>query len=174
MKYSDFEIRHSTLADVDIIVELAISTFRETYYPLCDHSGVEDYIANNFTSTQIRRQLSDNGSTVLISQKRNEPVGYAHLRSVPAPAFIPGAKPLELSRFYLKACSIGIGYGSLFMEAVIEEALRLSCDSIWLGVYSENKRAVGFYEAKGFVEVGRREFEFGGRIYDDPLMARMI
>jgi ribosomal protein S18 acetylase RimI-like enzyme len=46
--------------------------------------------------------------------------------------------------------------------------------TVWLGVYDRNVRAVAFYERQGFRQVGTREFEFGGRIYVDPVMARSL
>jgi len=50
------------------------------------------------------------------------------------------------------------------MSASIQEAKQRGCDSIWLGVWEKNPRAISFYQKWGFKEVGTHIFHVG----DDP------
>jgi diamine N-acetyltransferase len=54
------------------------------------------------------------------------------------------------------------------------EAARRGAQTLWLGVYDRNVRAVSFYERFGFTKVGGREFLFGGRVYIDPIYAAAV
>ena len=40
-----------------------------------------------------------------------------------------------------------------------------------LGTHPENTRAQRFYEREGFALVGRRRFQVGERVFDDPVYA---
>jgi len=60
------------------------------------------------------------------------------------------------------------------MRASLREARSRDCQTLWLSVYAENRNAGAFYAAMGFVEIGTRDFLFGGRIYNDPVMCRAI
>ena len=55
-----------------------------------------------------------------------------------------------------------------------DEARRRHCQTLWLGVYERNERARTFYKRWGFVDVGTKEFAFGGRTYFDPIMASRV
>jgi ribosomal protein S18 acetylase RimI-like enzyme len=50
------------------------------------------------------------------------------------------------------------------MQSAISEAKQRGCDSIWLGVWEKNPRAINFYKKWGFKEVGTHIFHVG----DDP------
>ena len=38
-------------------------------------------------------------------------------------------------------------------------------------MYQGNERALAFYERMGFDKIGTRQFDVGGRIYDDWVLA---
>jgi ribosomal protein S18 acetylase RimI-like enzyme len=84
---------------------------------------------------------------------------------------VTGEKPLQLERFYLAEAAIGRGEGTRLLRAVQAEARRLGALTLWLGVYHRNARAIRFYEARGFCQIGERDFPFGGRIFVDPVYA---
>jgi RimJ/RimL family protein N-acetyltransferase len=67
----------------------------------------------------------------------------------------------------------GKGYGTEAMLLLLEHSfLSLNLESVYLGVYEYNKRAVHLYEKIGFKLVGRRRHSriIGSRIYDEFVM----
>jgi len=82
--------------------------------------------------------------------------------------------PIELARLYLDESVIGQGLGGRMMRAAQAEARRQGARTLWLSVYDRNLRAVDFYKRCGFVDVGGKEFFFGGKIYVDPVMAAPV
>lgn len=174
MDFDDFEIRRASVVDVETLAALGARTFRDAYLEQSVPEDVEDYVASNFNAAQVVAQVSDPDTLFLLAGVGGQPVGYAKLRVGAAPACVRGPKPLELARLYLDQKMIGRGHGRALMYACLEEAVRLGCETIWLGVWEQNLRARRFYEKWGFRQVGTHEFIFGGRSYEDPVLARPV
>ena len=81
---------------------------------------------------------------------------------------------MELSRIYLERDAQGGGFGAQLMKFAIDESKRRGHLTLWLGVYDVNERAINFYRRWGFNGVGTHEFNFGGKIYHDPVMSRAL
>ena len=167
-------IRLAQPADVDALVELGATTFRETYSPTDDAAEIEDYVATAFTPAIFRAILKDPASTLMVLTADQRLIGYAQLKRSAAPGCVTGPTPIELSRLYLRQETIGKGHGTALMNAVLAEARRQQCATMWLGVYDRNERARTFYRRWGFVDVGTKNFMFGGRAYADPVMVATI
>ena len=66
---------------------------------------------------------------------------------------------------YLSAIGVltayqGLGLGEAITRALVEEALSLGHDLVYLGVYAENDRAARMYERVGFANLGGTAPEF--------------
>jgi diamine N-acetyltransferase len=167
-------IRLANSGDVSALVELAKVTFRDAYQLLDDPADIADYVAKHFTPQNFTSILNDPLSTLFVVMGGLRYVGYAHVRRSPVPSCVVGPTPIELVRLYLQQTEIGKGLGSRLMNTVQNEARRVQCRTIWLSVYDKNVRAVEFYKRFGFIDVGTKEFYFGGRIYHDPVMAMTL
>jgi ribosomal protein S18 acetylase RimI-like enzyme len=60
------------------------------------------------------------------------------------------------------------------MRACLEEGKKLDRDVIWLSVWDQNEQALLFYEKWGFERAGTHPFVFGGKNYEDLIMARPV
>ena len=109
-------------------------------------------------------ELSKPDIIFLIAELEDEPVGYAKLKMNSNDESLKGTKVIEIERIYASQEYIGKGIGKVLMKACINEARQRGCDSIWLGVWEKNQRAIDFYEKWGFKEVGTHVFMLG----DDP------
>lgn len=167
-------IRSALPDDGILLAAFGAAAFRDTYRELDDPDEIEQYVAESFTPEVVRSQIADPASIVLLAYSDAELVGYAHIRRSAIPPCVSGPSPVELVRLYLAKASIGKGYGSQLMHAVFAQARELNCQTIWLGVYDRNVRAVAFYEHFGFVQVGTKEFVLGGRVYIDPVMVAVV
>ena len=77
---------------------------------------------------------------------------------------------LELMRIYLDNGWHGRGLAQALLKEVVRAARTLGGDSIWLGVWERNGRAIAFYEKSGFRRVGATEFRLGDRLHQDLVM----
>ncbi|MGN6525138.1 MAG: GNAT family N-acetyltransferase [Burkholderiaceae bacterium] len=167
-------LRPATAADIPLLGELGARTFRETYASISDPAEVDEYAATHFTAAKVAGWLATPASVTLLATLDGAPAGYAHVRRGTPAACVPDRGAAELSRLYLLASAQGRGAGAALMRRALAEAAALGARTLWLGVYDRNVKAVRFYEAWGFAQVGTHAFEFGGRVYADPVMARAI
>jgi GNAT superfamily N-acetyltransferase len=157
-----------------MLAALAGRTFRDAYAAQSDPADLDDYAAEHFTVGLLSQQLQDSSIVHLLAIVAGEPIGYAVLRLGMPPDCVRGPRPVELGRLYLEQRVVGRGYGAALMQACLGEAARMGCETIWLGVWEENHRARAFYKKWGFQDIGRYEFEIGGKVDHDPVMARPV
>jgi ribosomal protein S18 acetylase RimI-like enzyme len=167
-------IRPATLDDVALLCQLGATTFRETYRTLSDPREVDEYADENFTAEKVAGWFRKPCARTLVASLDGVAVGYAHVRSAKVPACVHDRKAVELSRLYLLASAQGSGVGGALMTAAIGEVVALGGETVWLGAYDRNVKALAFYARRGFVRVGTHEFEFGGQVYADPVLTRRV
>lgn len=169
-----FALRYGTDQDASALAAFAAQAFADTYRDLDDPKDIADYVAEHFSVAAVSAVLRDPAFTTLLAESAGRIAGYAVLKSAEAPRCVTGPDAIELARFYLGAEFIGQGLGTRLMREVHAQASRLGGKTLWLGVYDRNVRAIQFYERCGFLQVGGKEFLFGGRIYIDPLYAAPV
>jgi diamine N-acetyltransferase len=171
---SDCTIRYAVLDDVTTLVDLAATTLRETYSSNHDLDQIEQHIASNLSEPQIAAEVDSPTKRTLLACVEGKPVGYATLRIVSAPSCVAAKSPIELARLYLRRSEVGKGRGSDLMQACLDEGGKLERDVIWLSVWDQNEQALLFYAKWGFERAGTHAFVFGGKTYEDLVMARPI
>ena len=121
-----------------------------------------------------RTELQDPAGTFMLMFEDEAAIGYAKLLAGETPSAVRGPAPVELVRIYLERDAIGKGYGSKLLRACLGTAGRGGFETIWLGVWEQNDRAIQFYESWGFRRVGEQTFLLGSRRQTDFVMARPV
>jgi GNAT superfamily N-acetyltransferase len=124
----------------------------------------------------VRNEIDDEGNVFLVAFRNGDevPVGYAKLCTASEVPGISGRNTIEIERIYADRHVIGFGVGAALMRACLNLAEQLHCDTIWLGVWERNDRAILFYERWEFKTVGARQFALGSDLQNDLLMARQL
>ena len=60
------------------------------------------------------------------------------------------------------------------MQASLRAAAETGGRGIWLGVNSQNARAIRFYEKSGFRKVGTKSFSLGSTVEHDFVLERAL
>ena len=167
-------IRQAALPDATLLAAFAAQTFTDTYRALSDAQEIADYVGEHFQPDVMAAVIADPACTVLLAWVGEALAGYAIVTATPAPDCVGTAPALKLWRLYLDEHFIGRGLGARLLREVNAEARRRGAQTLWLGVYDRNVRAVQFYERVGFAKVGGQEFLFGGQIYIDPVYAAAV
>jgi diamine N-acetyltransferase len=157
-------IRYGNTDDVVLLSELGAKTFYDTFAKDNTPENIKAYLKKSFSPEIQLTELADPNIIFLIAELDGIPIGYAKLRMNSKDESVKGKKPIELERIYSIQEYLGKGIGKELMKASIREAKERGCDSIWLGVWEKNKRAIDFYRKWGFKEVGTHIFKLG----DDP------
>ena len=166
---ADFTIIEAGEADVPALALVGAATFLDGFAGRLDGPALVTHCGNHHTEAAYRTLL-ERGARAWIAQVQpgGAPVGYA----VVSPSDLAQAEDgdLELKRIYLLSRYQGSGIAQALLEAALGGAGDAS--RLLLGVKDDNHRAIRFYEKQGFASIGTRQFDVGGRLYDDLVMAR--
>jgi ribosomal protein S18 acetylase RimI-like enzyme len=160
------QIRAATVADAEMLTDLAARTFYDAFADMNTPQNMQAYMSKAFTVPQLTAELSDPQAKFLIAEVDGVAAGYAKLSPGNVPASVTGSNPIELVRLYVDRKFLGSGIGNDLMQACLDEARNLGHRSIYLGVWEHNHRAQSFYFRWNFRVVGSQIFQMG----DDPQM----
>jgi diamine N-acetyltransferase len=172
--HTNLIIRRGKARDAELLAELGARTFSDTFAADNTAENMATYLASAFNPEQQGSELADPNSLFQIAETNGFARGYAMLRSGSALSEVTGKKPIELVRLYVSRESLGSGVGAALMEACIGEAKRRGHETLWLGVWEHNRRALAFYRKWNFHEVGTHVFQLGDDPQTDILMQRSL
>ena len=173
-------IRAAELADASALSRLGAATFRETFEADNTPEDMARYLAEAFSPELQAAEIADPTGTVILAEQVAEGdedaalVGYAHLVPGATPEAVRGREPLELKRLYVARARHGQGVAQALMDAAIAAASARGAQTLWLGVWERNPRAVRFYEKYGFARVGEHTFMVGADAQTDWLLSRPL
>ncbi len=146
-------------------------SFVDAFGALNDPDHLQAYLAASYTPARQHQELLDPAIATLVAEIDGAMAGYAQIRAGDyLPACVSGPKPIELWRFYVGSPWIGRGIALPLMEAAKAEARARQGQTLWLGVWEINARAIAFYRKAGFSEVGKHQFDVGGDRQTDLVM----
>jgi GNAT superfamily N-acetyltransferase len=164
------KIRYGNFDDANLLAELGAKTFTDSFAADNTPENTALYIERSFSPEIQHAQLSDPNVVFLIAEVDDQTVGYAKLNLNRDHESQENPKTMELERIYSIKELIGKGVGSELMQACIDEARQQGCDSLWLGVWEKNPRAIAFYKKWGFKEIGTHTFMLGNDPQRDFVM----
>lgn len=161
VSHAKITIRKANEKDANLISILGGVTFYEAYFEQDDAHDLTNYIADSFAVEKIRAEIANPKAEFFIVFRNEKAVGYAKMRWEEKHESVKSEKAVELQRIYVLERVYGTKVGKNLLEYCIEAARNKGFDTIWLGVWEENKRAQKFYKKHGFEQVGTLEFPYG-------------
>lgn len=163
-------IRKATISDLEIIQEISKQTFIETFATVNTPENMANYVRENFNPEQIASEINNRESAFYLPSLENEIIGYMKLNFGDAQTEKQKENNLEIHRIYVLQAFHGKKIGQLLLDEAIKIAQQTGVESIWLGVWEENQRALQFYSKNGFVEFDKHIFTLGNDVQTDLLM----
>jgi ribosomal protein S18 acetylase RimI-like enzyme len=160
--------------DAEAIVSLAIKTFRDTFDEMNTPENMMLYLNSTFTLKRIREEMKEPGAVFFVAEIDDEIVGYARVRESKQAESESLAKPIELERLYVDKNLIGQRVGYMLMKTCLEYATDHHYETVWLGVWEHNLRAIDFYKKWGFSVFGDHIFLLGKDPQTDLLMKKKL
>ena len=171
-------IRLATAADAERLSNFAVEAFRDTYGEHNNPDNMKRYVTSTFTAEQQAAAIMDARGAVLLAEHTDDAglvqlMGYAHLASSAPPPGV-GPAPVELKRLYVGRQWHGQGVAQVLMDATLDAARMRGAQTLWLGVWERNLRAIAFYAKYSFARVGELSFVLGDDVQRDWLLARPL
>lgn len=153
--------RQCTLDDLEQIMLLGTLTFLETYGSHNKVKHTRAYIAKAFSKQQIKAELSNPNSQFYLYFYKNTAIGYLKVNENDAQTNYQDKNSLEIERIYLYIKYQHKGIGKQMLRLAKGIATMKRKDSIWLGVWEKNEKAISFYESNGFNKIATQKFLYG-------------
>jgi ribosomal protein S18 acetylase RimI-like enzyme len=167
-------IRKASIADLEIIQEISTKTFVETFAAANTPESLENYIQENFNAAQVASEINNPESIFYLATLETNTLGYLKLNFGKAQTEIHSLEAMEIQRIYVLKEFHGKKIGQLFLNHAVKIGQQSGVDSIWLGVWEENHKAIEFYNKNDFIEFDKHTFTLGGDVQTDLLMELRI
>lgn len=164
------QIKKATIDDIDLLYIIGSKTFIETYENQNTSENLKKYLEEKFNRKQILDEIQAPETIFLLVELENDIIGYAKMRVNLAEN--TDIKSLEIERIYIIKNYHGQKYGADLMQKCIDIALENNYESLWLGVWEHNPKAIKFYHQWGFEIVGTHKFQLGDDAQTDFLMKK--
>jgi ribosomal protein S18 acetylase RimI-like enzyme len=147
------EVRPTRDGDVPAVQRVAGAAWHAAHADIAGADVVEEFLEEYYTLARLRSDVSDGSRLFLVADdpgdgERTGVVGFA--LALPAEDD-PGV--YALGRIYVHPDRWAEGIGSRLLDRVETEVSERGASRLRLGVMAENRRAVEFYEARGFERV---------------------
>ena len=167
-------ISSASIKDVATLQTIGRQTFFETFAPSNTEEDMKKYLDENFTVEKIMGELHNPGSHFFIAWEDSGAIGYLKVNEGNAQTELQDEYSLEIERIYVLSAFHGKKVGQILYEKALEIANAEHKQSIWLGVWEENPRAIKFYEKNGFVAFDKHIFKMGEDEQTDIMMRKIL
>lgn len=162
-------IRPARAEDAQRLALVGAASFLETFAGVLDGDALVAHCETQHSARSYLHYLAG-GAQAWLAELDGAPVGYALLTAPELDAAREG--DVELKRIYVLSRFHGSGIAAALLDAAVNAAN--GQQRLLLGVKDDNARAIAFYRKHGFVEIGTREFNVGGKFYHDVVLARAL
>jgi GNAT superfamily N-acetyltransferase len=154
---------------------MARQAFSEAFAHLYDPVQFAQFLEEAFgPSGKMEHDFADPSIRWRVAAVRGQPIGYAKLSLLVAPAPAPQPGAMELRQIYVLRLWHGRGVADELMNWAIDTARGEGAPEMYLAVFDQNIRAKRFYARHGFAEVGRCTFKLGDRVDDDRVWRKPL
>ncbi len=160
-------IRAASAEDAARLSLISDATFLETFAGQISGEALVAHCREKHAPAYLTK-LIDQGAKAWLAELDGSPVGYALLTAPELEA--ARDDDIELKKIYVLSRFHGSGIAARLFDAVLA-----SCSAyprLLLGVKADNDRAIAFYTKNAFNPIGTRQFNVGGKLYDDLVLAR--
>ncbi|MES2646590.1 MAG: GNAT family N-acetyltransferase [Bacteroidota bacterium] len=155
----------------EIITDLGVTSFYETYAAYNTASDMLQYTNENYNKERLEEEIDNPEVNYFIAYLDDQPAGFAKLRQPEEThEMLQHTRNIELERIYVLQSFKRSGIGKALIDTCIERSRKENFEVIWLGVWQQNQKAIKFYEKIGFEYFGDHSFLLGEDLQHDLLM----
>ncbi|MBR9759241.1 GNAT family N-acetyltransferase [bacterium] len=159
-----FQLRTPSLNDLGALTELGRATFVETFGDLYTPEDLHAFLTGVYSEKSVSEELNNPDLQFQVLTQEEELVGFAKIGPVHVPAENPAPSAMELWQLYVRQEFLGQGLGKKLMAWAEEQFALRKAPEVYVSVFSENERAIRFYESHGFKKIGEYGFPVGDQI----------
>jgi diamine N-acetyltransferase len=154
---------------------MARQAFSDTFAHMYDPVPFQQFLEEAYGPVgKMERDFADPSIRWRVAGIDDQPIGYAKLSPLVAPAPAPQPGAMELRQLYVLRPWHGRGVAEELLNWAIDTTRAEGAPEIYLTVFDHNLRAKRFYTRHGFSEVGHCTFRLGERVDDDRVWRKTL
>jgi GNAT superfamily N-acetyltransferase len=162
------------LSDASLLRDLMEQTFIDTYAVFNTPENMQRHITERFGLVQVQKELQDENVQYLLVKQNGQLIGFAKLVKDHATKGLEGKKVIEIERIYVSHAYHGQKLGTKLMQTCLDWSKNKGFETVWLGVWEHNPKAIRFYEKMGFQRFEEHVFVLGSEVQNDFLMKKEV
>ncbi|AEI51613.1 GNAT family N-acetyltransferase [Runella slithyformis] len=171
---TEVNIRLAQRSDAQALCALMKQTFMDTYASFNTPENMQLHIASHFALAQIQTELQEEDVQYLVIEHWAELIGFAKLVQNHSAKGLEDKITVEVARIYVAKAYHGQRLGAQLMQDCLNRAKGLGAETVWLGVWEHNPKAIRFYEKMGFQRFGEHVFMLGTEVQNDFLLKKEV
>lgn len=153
------EIIRPTIEHIKILSEIGSKSFIESHGSSAPEKDIENYVAMHFNEAEFEKELSDKGNVYFLIYFDGKPAGYSKIRlNTPNPN-VEEQLLSKMDRLYVLKEYYDKQIGKQLFDHNLQFARENQQKGFWLFVWTENLRAIKFYQKIGFINIGSTSFK---------------
>lgn len=168
-----FYLKKAEVTDAVTLAQIGNTTFYDTFRPYNTEEDMQLYINKTYHPSVIMENLRNSSIHYYICLENQQTVGYIKLIHNNSYEHLVG-RTIELEKIYVLKHYFGTEAGNLLMQQAINHCRIHHFETLFLGVWKENERAVRFYQKHGFTTFSTRFFKLGERLCEDYMMKLVL
>ena len=166
----DLNIRRVRRDEMERLRDISVTTFTDTYAQHNTPENMSSYMAKSFDPTRLRAELAADDTHYYFAERDAEVLGYLKLNFRSAQTNSSLQQSCEIERIYVVRKYQGQKIGKLLFDHAMRRAQNAKLTWLWLGVWDQNTKAIGFYKNMGFEVFASHDFTLGTEEQTDYLM----
>ena len=162
---SELLLRDARPDDALCIGVLATQVFLDTYAT----DGVRPVLARealaHFSTAAIAALLARDHTRFIVAERNGHLLGFVQFTLGARHAAVQGSVTAEVVRLYVQRRFQGQHLGMRLLQQAASVALTEGTTQLWLTAWVGNPRAIGFYAARGWRDVGSTDYVFEGEAF---------
>ena len=168
------EISQTKPSEIIDLQKISKETFVEAFSNENSDENMQKYLEENLSIQQLTNELLNSESSFYFARIKEKIIGYLKINFGKAQTDFKEDDSIEIERVYVNEEFQGKNVGQNLLNKAIEICIEKNAQSLWLGVWERNYKAIRFYQKNGFVEFGKHPFILGDDIQTDILMKRHL
>ncbi|WP_405296126.1 GNAT family N-acetyltransferase [Algibacter sp. Ld11] len=148
------KIEKATINDAKLIAKIGCQTFLESHGNSASEVDVKNFVDKTYHEKAIVEEFKNKNVQYYIISVGSEIAGFTKIELNVASQWVKESAITKLDRLYLLEEFHGITLGVKLLNFIIETSKQHNQKGIWLAVWVENNKAIGFYTKNGFKVVG--------------------
>jgi ribosomal protein S18 acetylase RimI-like enzyme len=159
-------IVRATVNDAILLVRIGKTSFIESHGMSAPKEDIDAFVELKFNKSTFLEELQDYSNHFHIIYHNQTPIGYSKIIFDYPYEKIPFKNVTKLERLYLLKEFHHLKLGLELFNFNVKESLKHHQAGMWLTVWTENVRAINFYNKVGFKIIGNKDFKISETHYN--------